>query len=139
LVLHARVCFRSPHGRPLCFGAMLTDLVRLCDPPPHFAEHLDHGNHAEVLQLIGHGSRLHAELFFSLGHFWPLCCGFTVTDRLLTAVPPPHFLEQSPGLLHFETAQSIGQGCVLHCFCFLVMGHAFPPCLGWTLIGRSCT
>ena len=92
----------DPQASPPYLGASWICLLRLCSPGPHDAVHLDHSSHAEVMQLVAHGRKLHDLYSVSAPHEAPSFSGSTSVVRSRTVNPVPHVFEQMDQEVHCD-------------------------------------
>ena len=86
---------------------------RDCTPPPHVLEHDDQVPASQC----GHTCVLHAWVCVSTGHEVPPYAAGVMTNRDCVCEPPPHLAEHTVQADHADTAQLIGQACVLQDCC----------------------
>ena len=91
--------------------------LRVCEPPPHEAEHDPHAPHADTTQSWpppSHEPVLHAWVWVRLPHGVPPWLAGVTTVRVRSWMPPPHSAEQVPHALHPDTAHATGDGAPVH-------------------------
>ena len=106
--------------------------LRLCWPLPQVLVQVDQAFHTDTSQWTGQGPSEHAWLWLSSGQATPPCAAAVVTWRERVWVPAAQVLEHSDQEVKEDTTQSIGQAWTLHCCWEFSVGHATPPCSGWT-------
>jgi len=99
--------------------------VRVWTPPPHEAEHCDHGEKMPE-QSTGQPCVLQPRCSWRDGHCAPPFFGWTRIVRVRDCVPPLQVAEQEVHELQSDTTQSTGQSWVLHAWVSDVHGQV-PP------------
>ena len=122
----------------LAGGVPITLRVRICEPVPHCALHLDHLPHGPTLHFPPQGCQLHPCVFCLVGpQAFPPGPGFFTIARVRVRSPPPHFLEHVDHGPQGPITQSFlpGQGAFLHGLNRFCTGHCSSrnPAAGFRL------
>ena len=105
----------------------MIDRLRDCAPPPHDLLHADQAQNTDTRQLSAHANELQLRASLIYGHSTPPNVTAVMMERERDCAPVPHDLVHVDQALYSDTAQSTGQGEVLHMRLSSRYGHAYPP------------
>jgi hypothetical protein len=91
----------------------MTDLERVCTPPPQSSEQADQVFQPDTTQSTGHENVLQRDEDLSFSQRTPPLAAEMTTDRVLVFEPPPQVAVQELKEDHSETLQSTGQAKLL--------------------------
>lgn len=95
-VLHSPDWAKVGHFLPPCWSGVMTERVRVLNPPPHGSEQvLDQASQPDTTQSMAHVISTHLAVLTTAGHAPPPCTARVITERFLVLVAPsPHVLVQ---------------------------------------------